>query len=223
VTERLARACARRPWLTVGAWLGVFLLAVVAIVLFLGSALSSEGELTVELESDRAYRLIGESFPPDPDDDFVNELVLVRSAQLRVDDPGFRRGVESLLTDIRSVEGIHNATSFYESQDRSLVSPDRRATLIPIGLGRNPEGEVEQVIALVEEADRGPLDVWITGEFTADRDVDLILDEDLKTGEFYFGIPAALLVLVLVFGALVAAVVPVAIAKSCVSCSCQRA
>ena len=50
----------------------------------------------------------------------------------------------------------------------------------------------------------------VTGECTLDRDLNPILDEDLKTGELYFGLPAALVILVLVFGALVAAVVPLA-------------
>ena len=39
-----------------------------------------------------------------------------------------------------------------------------------------------------------------------------ILDEDLKTGELYFGLPAALVILVLVFGTLVAAIVPLLVA-----------
>jgi RND superfamily putative drug exporter len=54
--------------------------------------------------------------------------------------------------------------------------------------------------------------VAVTGEVTVDLDVDQILDDDLRTGEFYFGAPAALVILVLVFGTLVAAVVPLALA-----------
>ena len=64
----------------------------------------------------------------------------------------------------------------------------------------------------MKEASTGGFDVRITGDCTFDRDLNAILDRDLKTGELYFGIPAALVILVLVFGALVAAVLPLVLA-----------
>ena len=41
IPERLARASATRPWLTVAAWLAAVVLAMVVIALFLGSALTA--------------------------------------------------------------------------------------------------------------------------------------------------------------------------------------
>ena len=61
-TESLARACARRPWRTVGAWVLAFVLAITTIVALLD--LTSEGELTSEPESERGYEAIGSHFPP---------------------------------------------------------------------------------------------------------------------------------------------------------------
>ena len=65
---------------------------------------------------------------------------------------------------------------------------------------------------IVQDASRGGFDVTMTGNCSADYDLNRILNNDLKRGELYFGIPAALVILVLVFGALVAAVVPLAVA-----------
>ena len=129
-----------------------------------------------------------------------------------MDDPAFRTKVESVLAEIRASGVAHNATSFYESRDDALVSEDRGAALIPVGLQGDCEGSADRLIAITEAADRDDFDVRVSGECSADADLNRILDEDLKTGELYFGLPAALVILVLVFGALVAAVVPLLVA-----------
>jgi uncharacterized membrane protein YdfJ with MMPL/SSD domain len=209
-TEHVARACARRPWTTLGVWVLALVLAFGAIATQL--ELTSEGSVTSNPESERGYAAIGRHFPPDPESEYVNELILLRSERLTVDDPAFRRKVAAVLLEVQASGVAHNATSFYESDDVSLVSRNRRATLIPIGIQGDGEVAAEQLIGIVEAANDGTFEVTITGEWTLDRDVNQILDEDLKTGEFYFGIPAAFLILILVFGALVAAVLPLVVA-----------
>jgi putative drug exporter of the RND superfamily len=209
-TERIARACARRPWVTLAVWLLALVLAVATIVGLL--ELTSEGEVTSNPESERGYALIGRHFPPDPQEEYVNELIVVRSQSRTVDDAPFRAKVDSLLAQVRESGAVHNATSYLESDDASLVSANRHATLIPVGVAGDCEESADRLIGIVQVADEAPFDVTITGECSFDRDLNQILDEDLKTGELYFGIPAALLILVLVFGALVAAVVPLVVA-----------
>jgi uncharacterized membrane protein YdfJ with MMPL/SSD domain len=209
-TERIASSCARRPWATLGIWVLALVLAAGAIDALL--ELTTEGQVTSNPESEQGYAAIGRHFPPDPTSEYVNELILVRSEDVTIDDPAFRAKVASVLAEVRANGVAHNATSFYESDDAALVSPSRRATLIPVGIQGDGEVAAERLIEIAEEADGGAFAVTISGEWTLDRDVNLILDEDLKTGEFYFGIPAALVILVLVFGALVAAVVPLVVA-----------
>ncbi len=196
--------------MTLAAWLLALILAVGTIVALLD--LTSEGELTSNPESEQGYDLIGEHFPPSPDDEYVNELVLVRSATRTVDDAAFRAKVDTLLDEIRATGIAHNATSFYENAEASLVSADRDATLIPIGLQGDCEAGGERLIAITRAATGGDFQVHVSGECSADVDLNRILNDDLKTGELYFGLPAALVILVLVFGALVAAVVPLLVA-----------
>lgn len=165
-TEGIARACARRPWLTIGAWLAALILAVGTIVVLLD--LTSEGELTSNPESEQGYQLIGEYFPPSPEDEYVNELVIVRSESLTVDDPAFSTKVDEVLDEIQ-VSGIaDNATSFYESGDRALVSRDRDAALIPVGLQGDCESGGNRLIAIAEAAAGGDFDVRVSGECSAD-------------------------------------------------------
>ena len=131
-TERLARACAGRPWLTLGAWVLALVVGVGMIAALLD--LTSEGELTSNPESEQGYEAIGSHFPPDPNEEYVNELILVRSETSTVDEPAFRDKVGALLAEVESSGVANNAESFYESGEASLVSADRSATLIPVGL-----------------------------------------------------------------------------------------
>ncbi|MGH3110132.1 MAG: MMPL family transporter [Gaiellaceae bacterium] len=209
-TERIARACARRPWTTLGAWVVALVLAVGTVVALLD--LTSEGEITSNPESERGHEAIGRHFPPDPNEEFVDELILVRSATLAVDEPTFRTKVETLVADVRAGEAVNNARSYFDSGDETLVSQARNATVISVGLRGDCEEAAGSVRDLVDAAEDARFETAMSGECSADLDLNRILDDDLKTGELYFGLPAALAILVLVFGALVAALVPLVVA-----------
>jgi len=56
------------------------------------------------------------------------------------------------------------------------------------------------------------VEAGISGEWTLDADFQQLSQDDLRTGELYFGIPAALVVLLFVFGAVVAGLVPLVFA-----------
>jgi RND superfamily putative drug exporter len=212
-TEGLARAASRRPWLTVGAWVAALVLALVTIVSFLGSALTTDVKLTNDPESLRAEELLAARLP-DPNE--VDEVVVVRSETLTVDDAAFRSAVEQLTEKIQAQSGVESVQSFYDTNDPSLVSEDRDATLVSIALqGGEEEGEenVPPIVDLVE-ATRGPggIEAFITGEATGSVDQQELSQSDLKKGELAVGLPAALIILALVFGALVAASIPLILA-----------
>ena len=209
-TEHLARACATRPWLTVGAWVLALVLAIATIVALLD--LTAEGELTSNPESETGYDAIGRHFPPDPNEEYVTELILVRSGRMTVDDTAFRAKVGAVLARVRQSGVANNAESFYSSGDESLVSQDRTASLIPVGLRGDCEEGAGVLAGIVETSGDDEFDVFLSGECSADRDLNAILDEGLKTGELYFSLPAALVILILVFGALVAALLPLVVA-----------
>ena len=70
--------------------------------------------------------------------------------------------------------------------------------------------EVAPLVELVEaENGQDGFHVAITGSLTADADFEKLSEEDLQKGELLIGLPAALIVLLLVFGAVVAGLVPV--------------
>jgi len=58
--ESLARACARRPWVTVGIWAGAMAIAIFLVITLLGGALVTEAEFTNNPESMVALDLMNE-------------------------------------------------------------------------------------------------------------------------------------------------------------------
>ena len=210
ITERLARASSRHPWWTIGAWGATLVLAFAFIALLLPGRLTTEGGAAGNPEFREAERIEASSFPHDPSLAF-SDIVLVRSERYTVDQPQFRSFVQRLAEEGQATGKILNARVFYRTHDPSLVSADRHATMMQILVGDT--GDIKPVNDVVErENGRSGFAVAITGDNVRDNDFDELSQHDLKTGELQFGLPAALFILVLVFGSLVAGVVPVLLA-----------
>jgi RND superfamily putative drug exporter len=208
-TESLARSCARRPWRTVGIWIAVVVLSLVVVAALLGDTLTTEGEVTTQTDSKRAEELLFEHFPPSQETfgRSTSEVVVVAFAGGEVD----RGRVEALTGDLREAGAATIVTSADEGQEW-LDSQDGNATAVLVGLGRN-EDRHGDVVAAVNRLDEEPdVEAAMTGELTIDEDFSTLSEEDLQKGELFFGAPAALIVLLLVFGAVVAGVIPLVLA-----------
>ncbi|MCW5718291.1 MAG: MMPL family transporter [Bauldia sp.] len=141
------------------------------------------------------------------------EMVIVQSAVHPVDSPEFRSFTEDAFLRLVQLgpSAVAGATTYYATGEASLVSADGTATLIPVILGSR--AELPAVLDLVHEMDgAADFEVAITGAATVDHDFNEISERDLRQGEFQFGLPAAIVVLVLVLGAVVAALVPLVVA-----------
>jgi RND superfamily putative drug exporter len=207
-TGALARGSARRPWLTIGAWIAALVGAGVLIVAFLGDALTTEADVTNKPESKAAELLIAERMPSA---NGADEVLVVRSTDRSVDDPAFRAHVDALLAQAARL-GAEPTTSYYADGDESLVSADRDTTAVPLALSDDSDGTVERLVDVVAGANgEAGFETAITGPLTTDVDFNQVAEEDLQRGEM-FGIGIALIVLLVVFGALVASLVPIVLA-----------
>jgi RND superfamily putative drug exporter len=208
LTERIARACAARPGRTFAAW-GVVLLASIAAIVTLMAGLTTDAVVTGNPESAQAHRLFHNSFPPDPKRE-VTDVIVVRSDSLTVDSPEFRRVVDQLERDARNSGALVSSRTYYGTGDRTLVSRDRHATLIPVFVV--DDSRVDDVLAILDKAGNGEFTATITGNNTVDNDFNKLSERDLQEGELKFGLPAALIILLLVFGTVVAGVIPLLMA-----------
>jgi uncharacterized membrane protein YdfJ with MMPL/SSD domain len=180
-------------------WLGAIVLALVLAATLLPGNLTTNGHVTGTPESKRAEDLFNR-LPQDRNG--VDELIVIRSATLTVRDPGFRSFVARLDAQGKATGVVYRAFPLG-------VSDDRHALLI----GVQRKADVDKLLSLVERTDgRDGFSVVMTGEGTLDHDFNDLSQHDLKSGELEFGLPAALIILILVFGAVVAGLIPLVMA-----------
>ncbi len=222
MTEALARISSGRPWITIGVWLLLVLVALGIVGQLLPTATTTElriiprfGEVGSVTASDL---LEGSPIEPPP-----AEVVIVHSGTLTVDDNAFRAKVQEVTGKLRELEPevIQASANYYEVLDTApldslaLVSTDRRSAIVAVqmtGTLGDALENIEEVIHVVEEADgEDGFDVLIVGDVSSRFEQAELSAMDLEQGE-RFGLPVALLILLVLFGAVVAALIPVGLA-----------
>jgi RND superfamily putative drug exporter len=207
-TQAIAMMSARHPWRTIAVWIAVVLAGAVAIGSLLGGALTTEGNPTNNPQSARAADVLDEAFPPTVGA-AVTDIVVVRSPRYTVDAPQFRALVRAIAADVR-LAGVASVRTYLDARDQSLVTRDRHATIVQFS--EASDDGIDEIVGSVERADASPaFAVAVTGQKTLDRDFNELSQSDLQHGELQFGLPAALIILLLVFGAVVAGLVPLMI------------
>ncbi len=208
-TTSLAAASARHPWRVVATWIAIAVLAMLAVVTLLGGSLTTEGKPTNNPESERADDVKLAAFPPDPSTS-VSDIVVIRSEEYTVDAQEFKVFVQGFVEDDQ-ITALANARTYLDGAQPGLISEDRHATIVPLAI--LDDDETEAIVEKVKAVDqKRAFAVSVTGDETLDHDFNLLSEEDLQEGELQFGLPAALIVLLLVFGAVVAGLVPLLMA-----------
>jgi putative drug exporter of the RND superfamily len=209
----IALVCARHPWRTLAAWAVVLLCAAAVTVMYLGGALSNQQSFTNDPESARATALINEAFPGNNQ---PRELVIVRSVGLTVDDPEFREQVRATTGRVTALGPavVLGAIDYTTDPSPVLVSTDRHAALVVFAMAQTTGAAMDDAAALetaARESVPAGFEVLVTGEASINNDFGTTAESDLRKGEI-FGVGIALVILVLVFGAIVTAAVPLIMA-----------
>jgi RND superfamily putative drug exporter len=176
--------------------------------------LAVRGSNVEATESARANQLIRAAFP-NPIADYV---AIVVHGPVRWTDPRFDAVLDSLSTAIARRSYISQVVSVRTIGESSFVSKDRRTTFLIAALTPSSTSDLNRTVvpdlrALVAETmDRmprgGEFEVMVTGNPALDYDVRSISAEDTQRSEERV-LPVTLVVLVIAFGALVAATLPI--------------
>jgi putative drug exporter of the RND superfamily len=207
-TERLARASAARPKLTLAAWFGALVAAGAAIAMLLGTSLTSDDDFTNRPESKRAEQIAEAAFPPRPSGNAfeADAAVVVHVPQ----DAELRAAVRAVKREL--VPTLPAGTLGGDGGEGLQMSADGRTGLLPLDLDFASDDEVEQLVDTVAVLDaQAGFEVGVTGERIVDLDLERTAASDLVRGEL-LGLGAALVILLVVFGSLVASLVPLAVA-----------
>ncbi|MCI0424223.1 MAG: MMPL family transporter [Actinobacteria bacterium] len=208
--ETVATASARRPWTTIIVWLIALVGAGVLSSMLLGDALTSEITFTNYPDSIKALELAEEVRGAQEDVEFV----VIRSDGRTVEDPTYVAYVEELQSALAGSPAVVSVGS-YLTED-GPVSDSGIAALMPVVLAGDEGDEffanaetIAEVVGSVDSPDG--FETHIAGQATMNNDFNHIAEQDLRTGET-IGIGVALVVLVFVFGSVVAGLVPIILA-----------
>ena len=176
--------------------------------------LAVRGAFVEATESARANQLIKAAFP-NPIADYV---AIVVHGPVRWTDPRFEAVLDSLSAAIARRRYISQVVSVRTIGESTFVSKDRRTTFLIGALAPSSTADLNRTVvpdlrAVVTETMArmprgGEFDILVTGNPALDYDVRNISAEDTQNSEERV-LPVTLVVLVIAFGALVAATLPI--------------
>ncbi len=200
---------ARHRWAAVGVW-------VLFVVLAMGLG-SAAGRVDVK-DSDQlkgethtAARIIEDAGIDEPASE--NVLIQAKGGDLKATDAEFRDAVDAV---VRAVEGTGRVTEVSSPYDTKTISKDGRSALVQFDMRGESDtaGErVEPVLKAVEgvQQDHEALRIEEIGGASMMKTFDDAFGDDFKKAE-YSAVPVAFGILLIAFGALVAALLPVVLA-----------
>jgi uncharacterized membrane protein YdfJ with MMPL/SSD domain len=207
ITETLARRAAAHPRLTLAVWAVVVLVSIGLIATQL-HGLTTTSTVSGKPSSAKAADLFARGFPSPSASHAVSDVVVVHSGRYMVDAPPYRAFVARLIASIRATGGIVTARSYLTGN--APVSSDRHATLVELLI--SSDDDAKPVVKAVQKSGGGTFTAAITGDHSVANDFNTLSQRDLEHGELEFGLPAALVVLILVFASIVGGLVPLLMA-----------
>src|SRR5262249_42140442 len=129
--QSLARSSARHPWRVVGAWVVVMVVSMMLIGTLMKDATTTEAKITRNADSVKANKLLEDKLRGPMK---ANEAVIIESDSKSVDDAAYKSYVTDLYGKIKALgpDIIQTSTSYYDSNDPTLVSPSKKAMIIPL-------------------------------------------------------------------------------------------
>ncbi|QFG25005.1 MMPL family transporter [Actinomadura sp. WMMB 499] len=169
-----------------------------------GALSSSGGFDTPGSESDRAAAIAERDLGRDAAD-----VVVLYRGDTTVDDPAYRTAVEAALADLPAGE-VASVATYWTTGAPQFVGEDRTATYAVLRLAGADDAEREESYAAIEErlADvGGGLTAQVGGAVATNVAINDRVSEDIARAEM-MALPVLLVLLVLIFGGLVAASLP---------------
>jgi uncharacterized membrane protein YdfJ with MMPL/SSD domain len=207
IAARAGHWSAKNRKKAIGLWLAFVVVALVG-----GGAVGQRSLTDAESgvgESKAAEMTLDKKGPKDP----ATESVLVQSKSATTSSPQFRAA-------LGSVHGALESSGSFASIDTPKPSANGHAALIDADLKGDPDDAkdtADKTFAAVDQAKRANpgFQIGVVGDGTADKQLSDSISDDFAKAET-LSIPITLLILVIAFGALVAAGIPLILALSAV-------
>jgi len=209
-----ARLVIRYRWAVIASWVALAALLVPRAA-HVQRVLAVRGGPERPTESTRASDLIDSAFPSP----FAEYVAIVVHGPVPDRDDRFLEVLDSLTAAAQRQPSVRQVVSTRSVAESTFESADHQTTFLLAALARQHPGELRDFIPELRAGLQATLrrlpagqgfDVKVTGSPALDHDVRAISAQDTAQGERKV-LPLTLLVLVLAFGALVAATLPIAV------------
>ena len=200
--ESLGRFVLRRRWVIIAVWL-VAVAASLAFAPRVGSVLRAGGFSTGELEAELAFERLQEGIGTPG----ASLLVVFNSDSLSATDPEFVDSAARALHPLTELEFVVLIRPFWENPRQ--IGETGRTAYAAVFVDIDEERSHRIVETVVETLGPADLNVYVGGGPAFYNDIQSVSESDLQRAEV-IGLPFAAIVLLVVFGSVVAAAVPVA-------------
>ena len=213
VAARMGRWSAGHKKTAIFAWL-----AFVAVAFLIGGAIGTkklENNKSGTGESGHVQSVLADHFKQPQGDQ-----VMVQSTTLTVDDPAFRAAILDVDRSVRALPQVKKTRSPFSAGNEDQISADRHTALVAVELKTTEADKAKTFDAPVEKAiiaaatrhpDLAIEEFGINAETQLD---DAVVSDFKKAG--LLSVPVTLIILVIAFGALIAAGLPLLLALSAV-------
>ena len=212
LAARMGRWSARHRKIAIFGW---FAFVIVAFALGIVAGTKQIDENTAGVgESGRADRILDAGFEQP-----AAESVLIESETLTTTDPAFTAAIEDVVARVSALDAVKNVRSPLEPGNKGQIAENGRAALVDFQIRGDPDdakNKIDPVLAAVADAKTAHPDLYV-GSFgvSADEEVEGAFMDDLKQAGI-LSVPVTLIILLVVFGALVAAGIPLLLALSAI-------
>ncbi|MFF2942653.1 MMPL family transporter [Streptomyces niveus] len=205
--DRIAELAIRRARL-------VLVVAVVAVALMgaVGagafSVLKGGGYDDPASQSSRAGKVIEEKFGGE-----TNLILLVRTAEGRIDSPAADRSGQALVADLKAEKDLDNVLSYWDTDSPDLRSEDGREAIVLAHVKGEKTEQEKRAKAIIDTYGgqyEGGLTIEAGGGTAVGADLSAQVPKDLILAEA-IAVPLTLILLLVVFGSVVAALLPLVI------------
>ena len=206
---RLAKLLSTRPRLILSIWAALVVLAV-PYALRVGEVLDAQPSIPAESVPSQVQRLLDSEFNRG---DGQNVILLTRSEEHRVGEPGFDLPYQRAVDALQGISGVGTVVDHRNSGSYDLVGEDGHMTVSLITISSEDRRHNQQLAAAMRTAvKQAPeLNFWLAGGPATGQELEAISVSDATRAEVY-GLPLSLLVLAVAFGALMASALPLLMA-----------
>ncbi|HLL38580.1 MAG TPA: MMPL family transporter, partial [Rubrobacteraceae bacterium] len=202
---RLGRFTYRRRWPILLFW-SVVLVTAALFAPKLGSQLKGGGFEGSGRDSELAKDLMVEEFGLPR----ANLVIVFESDNLSARSEEYQRAEDEALEPLRNMEAIRSITTYADTKDQRFLAEDGNKTYALVGFNVSVDETQNLVDEVRQKVRSDELTTYVTGPSAVYLDITNASNQDIRRAEKY-AFPLALVILVIAFGTLVAAGIPILI------------